>query len=184
MGAVAAIYIAYPADCATTQGTPVMLGSSWKPLRIRKNLYGITYTYMYTSCVVERPYICIRLTYTRRTITVGAVPNPTYLYDLRTLRRLIHLPHTPPFLYTYIYTYTTYVYKPYTIFVGSTELRCSAEATVYIYLYQPLRLSVYVPRYVPELRGLRPLSGPTRGHLLMVFCFYIRISYMYIYTYT
>ena len=170
MVSVAAIFTTYPADCATTQGTPVMLGSSWEPLRIRKNLYGETYTYMYTSCVVERPYICIRPTHTRRTIAVGAVPNPTYLYDLRTLRRLIHLPYTSLFLYTYIYTYTTYVYKLSTTYVSSTELRCSAEATVYIYVYQPLRLSVVVPRYVPELRGLRPLSGPTRGaHYFLAF---------------
>ena len=112
-----------------------MLGSSWKPLRIRKNLYGITYTYMYTSCVVERPYICIRPTYTRRTVIVGAVPNPTYLYDLRRLRRLIHLPYIPPFLYTYIYTYTTYVYKLYMTYVDSTELRCYVPVTRYIYTY-------------------------------------------------
>ena len=61
------------------------------------------------------------------------------------------------------------------------EVRCFVAAGCYIYVYEPLRLSVVVPRYVPELRGLRPLSGPTRGANYIGFFMY---KYMYIYTYT
>ena len=35
-------------------------------------------------------------------------------------------------------------------------MRCFVAATVCIYVYLPLRLSVVVPRYVPELRRVAP----------------------------